>query len=559
MTHNDRSANNEQAPDSPYAGRWVARVRGRIVAQGGTPEQALRAAQKSRHKETPEIIYMPLPFSYPPLMDRVRDALPDQEIYLVGGAVRDMLLNRLSPDLDFAVPSNGISLARRVANALQANFMILDDERDTGRVITTETDGTRTFLDFATYRGNNLDEDLRARDFTINAIAFDIHKQTLIDPLNGGSDLRAKIIRACLTTSLSDDPIRVLRGVRQAAAFDFKIELETRKAMKRSANLIPNVSPERQRDELFKILEGPKPDASMRALEMLGVFPHLLPEISAMKGVEQPSPHIYDVWEHTLSVLGYLEDILSTLASGYNADNTNDLFTGLLTLRIGRFREQFAAHFNESLNTDRSVRAALFFAALYHDVEKPVTRSVDETGRIRFFDHDVKGAEVAAKRGRAFNLSNDEIERIKSIIRNHMRFHFFASRLEGDKQEPSRKAIYRFFRDSGRAGIDLVLLGLADLRGTRGHTLTQETWSAALDIARILLENYWEKPEETISPPRLLDGNELMKELNLEAGRVIGQLLEAIREAQATGKISLREEALQFARDWLAENGQNEP
>ncbi len=218
-------------------------------------------------------------------------------------------------------------------------------------------------------------------------------------------------------------------------------------------------------------------------------------------------------------MLGHLENILAALAPGYDADDTNDLFTGLLTLRIGRFREQFAKHFAESLNTDRSVRAALFFAALYHDVQKPATKTVDYAGRIRFFDHDVKGAEVAEERARSFNLSNDELERIRLIVQHHMRFHFFTSRLENEKKEPSRKAIYRFFRDAGKAGVDLVLLGLADLRGTQGPTLTQETWTAALDIARILLENYWEKPEETVAPPRLLNGNELMSELGLEPGR----------------------------------------
>ena len=535
---------------SPYAGRWVAKVRGRIVAQGGTPEQALHAAQISRHKEKPEIIYMPNSFSHSPIIDKVRDALPEQEIYLVGGAVRDMLLNRVSSDLDFALPSDGISSARKVANQLQADFMVLDDERDTGRVIFTDTDGSRTFLDFATYRGgSNLEEDLRARDFTFNAIAYDLHTETIIDPLDGTSDLRARLIRACSSTSISDDPIRILRAIRQAAKFECRIDIETRKALKQAANLLPNVSSERKRDEVFKILEGPKPDASIRALEMLGVFPHLLPELSAMKDVEQSSPHIYDVWEHTLSVLGYLESIIASLRVGYSADETNDMLTGFLTLRIGRFREQLAEHFAKSLNTDRSVRAALFFAALYHDVQKPATRSVDESGRIRFFDHDVQGAEVASSRGRDFNLSNDEIERIEKIIRHHMRFHFFTSRLEGDKQEPSRKAIYRFFRDAGDAGVELVLLGLADLRGTQGHTISQENWIAALDIARILLENYWEKPEETIAPPRLLDGNELMKELDLEPGRIIGQLLEAIREGQATGKISTRDEAISLARE----------
>ncbi len=546
----------DQTVGSPYAGRWVARVRGRIVAQGGTPEQALHAAQISRHKEKPEILYVPVPVSYSPLIDKIRDILPSQEIYLVGGAVRDMLLQRSSPDLDFALPSHGVALARRVANTLNADFMVLDAERDTGRVIVSNSDGTRTFLDFATYRGKDLEEDLRARDFTMNAIAFDLHAQTLIDPLNGASDLRAKLIRACSGTSLSDDPVRILRAIRQAAAFEFKIELDTRKAMKQAAHLLPNISSERQRDELFKMLEGPKPDASIRALEMLGVLPYLLPELPALKGVEQSPPHMYDVWEHTLNLLAHLENILAALVPGYGADDTNDLFTSLLTLRIGRFREQFVRHFADSLNTDRSVRAALFFAALYHDIQKPATKSVDVAGRIRFFDHDVRGAEVAEERAQAFNLSNDEVERIRSIVKNHMRFHFFTGRLQNDKQEPSRKAIYRFFRDAGEAGVDLVLLGLADLRGTQGPTLTQETWTAALDIALILLENYWEKPQETISPPRLLNGNELMSELSLEPGPIIGQILEAIREGQATGKIENREQALAFAREQL-KNAEN--
>ena len=545
--------------NSNYAGRWVARIRGKIIAQGGTPEQALHAAQNTRHKEKLEIIYMPIKFPPPPLLEKVRDALPDQDIYLVGGAVRDMILNRLSRDFDFAVPSGGISLARRVARALDANFMILDEERDTGRVIVIGDDNSRTYLDFASYRGGDpstgsrqaLEDDLHARDFTINAIAYDLKTNSLIDPLNGADDIRAKIIRACSSTSLTDDPIRILRGVRLAAAFDLKIDLATRGAMKDAASLLPNVSPERQRDELFKILEGPKPDSSMRALEMLDVFPHMMPELSAMKGCEQSPPHVYDVWEHTLKVLGHLEAILAALESGSGGE---DPFLNALVSALGKYRERFESHFTESLNTDRSVRAALFFAALYHDVEKPATKTVEYTGRIRFFDHDVQGAKVASMRGHKFNLSNDEIQRVKKIIFNHMRFHFFTMQLEEKKKEPTRKSIYRFFRDAGEAGVDLILLGLADLRGTRDHTQTTENWNAALEIAKIFLENYWEKREETVAPPRLLDGNELMKELNLDAGRIIGQLLEAIREGQAIGEISTRDEALSLARK-LIEDG----
>ena len=539
-------------PRSPYAGRWVARVNGRVIAQGGTPEQALRASQHSRYKEKPEIIFMHESFTLPPLLNKIIDVLPaDQEIYLVGGAVRDLLISRISPDFDFALPSNGIALARKVANALNAAFLPLDDERDTGRVVVTAEDGTRTFLDFATYRGANLEEDLRARDFTINAIAYNLRDGTIIDPLEGGNDLRTKLIRACSKTSLSDDPVRILRAIRQAAAFGLHIDKNTRELMKQSADQLGRISPERLRDEVFKILKGPKPDTAMRALEMLGVFPYLMPELMAMKGVEQSEPHMYEVWTHTLAVLDYLDQIISALRVGYEAEKTNDMFTGLLTLRLGRYREQFARHFGESLNVDRSMRSLLFFAALYHDVSKPEMKTVEESGRTRFFNHDVQGAEIAAQRASAFNLSNDEIERLRIIIKNHMRIHSFADRIESEKQTPSRKAIYRFFRDSGAAGVDLVLLGLADVRATRVHALTIETWNIYLDVARILLENYWERPQEIIAPPRLLDGNELMKELSLKPGPLVGQLLESIRENQAAGKIENREQALVFAHEEL--------
>jgi tRNA nucleotidyltransferase/poly(A) polymerase len=536
-----------------YAGRWVARVRGRIVAQGGTPEQALRACQQSRYKEKPEIIYMPTSFPLPPLVEKVKTSLPaDQQIYLVGGAVRDILTGRLAPDLDFAVPSNGISMARKVANALQGDFVRLDDEHDIGRVIVTNEDGSRTFLDFAAYRGSDLEDDLRGRDFTVNALAYDLQTDSIIDPLDGMQDLRAGMIRTCSTTSFNDDPVRILRAVRQAAAFEFHIDKETRTLMMQAAGGLARVSVERLRDELFKTLEGPKPDASMRALEMLGVFPYFLPELAQLKGVDQSLPHVHDAWNHTLAVLESLETVLAVLDTDASNEKDTDIFMSMLASHLGGYLERFTDHFAGSLNTGRSLRSLLFFAAQYHDVSKPQTKSIDEKARTHFYEHEVFGAEVAVQRARALNLSNDEIDRLHRIVKHHMRIHSFAIRFEKDAKMPSRRAIYRFFRDAGEAGIDLALLVLADTRGMRGATLTEDVWKTYLDIARLLLENYWERPEEAVSPPRLLDGLELMKEFDLKPGPVVGRLLEAIRENQAAGSIETREQALAFARRELA-------
>jgi len=540
---------------SPYAGRWVARVRGQIVAQGGTPEQALRAAQAGRFKENPEIVYMPpaAPLALSPILETIRTALPDTELYLVGGAVRDALLGRISLDLDLAAPAQGISLARRLAKALSADVFSLDPERDTGRVILTLPDGQRQKIDIATYRGLTLEDDLRMRDFTINALALDLRTLSLFDPLDGAADLRANVLRACTPNAMHDDPLRVLRGVRLAASLGFTIEAETRRAMRQAAPLLAHVSAERVRDELMRILEGNQIAASLRALDWLGVLAVILPELSALKGVEQPAPHIYDVWEHTLHVLDELEHLLAALAPDYNPDDTGDLFTGLLVLRLGRYRQHYGQHLAQSLTVDRSLRSLLFFAALYHDVAKPLTVSKDETGHIRFWGHDLKGAEMAEARARALAFSNDEIERLVTIIRHHMRLHYHFSRKDSEDKDPSRRAIYRFFRDAGLAGPDLILLGLADLRATHGLHLKQGTWAAALDVCRLFLENYWERPHEVVSPPRLLDGHQLMQALHLSAGPLIGKLLEVIREAQAVGQVNTAEEAIAFARRWLQE------
>ncbi len=269
---------------------------------------------------------------------------------------------------------------------------------------------------------------------------------------------------------LTNDPVRVLRAIRLAAGLGFQIEVETRQKMKQVAGELRSVSPERLRDELFRILEGPQPGTALRALEMLGVPPHLLPELSALKGVEQPTPHVYDVWMHTLAVMKHLEDILASLAPGYDPESTGDLFTGLLVLKLGRYREQFAAHFANQLNTDRSVRSLLFFAALYHDVAKPACKIVGDDGRTRFWDHDVQGAEMAAIRADALHLSNEEIQRLRLIIRHHMRVHFHSNRMESEHKTPSRKAIYRFFRDTGDAAVDFNSAGVSRYaRHTRTH------------------------------------------------------------------------------------------
>lgn len=534
-----------------YAGRWVARVRGKVIAQGETRETAYNAARASRPKERIELLLMSPIFDHP-LMQAVKAVLPaDQPLYLVGGALRDSFMGRENHDLDFAVPSGAMKLARSIANDLAGAFFPLDEATDTARIVIVRADGSRDVLDFAGFRGADLEADLRGRDFTINAMALDVRSGELIDPLGGEHDLREKRIRACSETSFSDDPARILRAVRQAAAFGFSIQLGTRQMMKEAAHLLKNVSAERQRDELFKILEGPRPEAGIRALGVLGVLTELLPETLVLKGVRQSMPHVHDVWTHTLAVLHHLEGILAVLANAQQESAYyTDAFDGLLAQHLGRFAPQIEAHLKAPLNTDRTIRALLFFAALYHDISKPQSKTIEAGGRIRFLGHDEKGALVAVKRGIALRLSNDELDRLKLVIFHHMRIHGHSDRkLQG--HDPSRKAIYRFFHDTGPAGVELVLLSLADSRATYEDNLTPGHWTACLEVCVSLLEAWYEKAEEIVAPPQLLNGNDLITEFKMRPGRAVGELLELVKEEQAAGQITTREEALDFARNWL--------
>lgn len=540
-----------------YAGRWVAFIRERIVGQGGTPQQALSAARLSHFKETPRIRYVPTlqPLVYLPVFERIRKVLPtDTPVHLVGGAVRDAFLGRGGHDLDFVVPKDALAIARKVAKSLEAAFYPLDEERHTGRIILTPSDNERVVVDFSNYQGPDLISDLRARDFTINAMAIDVKQpQELLDPLGGANDLQKKILQACSPDSIKADPIRILRGIRLAAQLELHITSDTREHMRHAVINLPGTSAERQRDELFKILDTPRRSKALRALEYLGGMTYVLPEITELKDVAQSPPHIYDVWNHTLEVINQLETVLEVLAPAHDPEKSANLALGLVSVRLGRYRQQIASHVEENLVMGRSMRSLLFFAALYHDMGKPATKKIDEVGRIRFFDHDKVGAGIIASRGKSLHLSNAEIVRLRHIVRYHLRPIF----LTQTNKPVSRRVIYRFFRDTGLSGVDVCLLSLADVLGTYGSTLPQEIWSSHLEVVRTLLEAWWEKPQESVNPPPLVNGTELISELKITPGPDVGFLLDSIREAQAVGRVENRLQALSLARELIQSKRNN--
>lgn len=542
-----------------YTGRWVAMLQGRVIAQGGTPEQALNAAKKSRFKETPQVIYIPMkePLHFPPILDQIVQYLPDEvEVYLVGGAVRDTLLNRKIRDLDFIVAGNSLEIARKLADRIGASYFTMDEERGTARLVLDDPQSGRMFLDFSTMRGTTLEKDLRERDFTINAMAVSVRNyQKILDPLSGAVDLVNHKLRACSSSSIQNDPVRILRAVRFAGEYDLEITPDTRLIMRSSIEGLSGVSAERIRDELFRILSGIQPARAIRVLDILGALPLILPELPALKGVEQSSPHISDVWEHTLNLLNRLEVILDVLTGDYNPDDAANLLIGMAVARLGRYRNQLTDHLAISINVDRSLRGLLFFAALYHDTGKPRAKHMGDGGRIHFYDHERIGSELASRQAKKLHLSNLEIKRINNIIRNHMRPILLAQ----SDDPPTRRAVYRFFRDTGIAGVDICLLTLADTLATYGTGISTDKWQKQIDVIRALYQAWWEYPEEYIRVSALLSGGDLINELNLKPGPLIGELLDLLREAQVVGLVHTREQAITYLINILNENYMDYP
>lgn len=483
------------------------------------------------------------------LLDRISQALPEPgAAYLVGGAVRDALLNRPVHDLDIVLAGQALKIGRQVAKALGADYFPLDPERETARLILTQPGGARFFIDFSIFRGPDLLSDLQERDFTINAMAIAfLPPYTLVDPLGGASDLRNKIMRLCNKSALQKDPLRSLRGVRQATEFGFLLLPETRQEIRQALPMLHNTSAERVRDELLRILECPQPALALSVLDRLGGLPYTFPELEALKGVTQSTPHVSEVWQHTLDVVKYFDHILKILNPDYDPDANANWIHGMVSVRLGRYRQPLHQHLNTRLNPDRSLHALLLLAALYHDSGKPQTRQVNDVGRIRFFDHEQLSEKFVQTCGKRLRLSSQEIERLQTIVRHHMRPLLLAQA----KGMPTRRAVYRFFRKTGLAGVDICLLSLADTLATYGNQLPEETWIRQLDIVRQLLEAWWENNETQIAPEPLVKGGDLIQGFGLTPGPQIGQILEVIREAQAAGEIETKEQALSLARAWL--------
>ncbi len=251
------------------------------------------------------------------LIETVRQNLPaGTPCWLVGGAIRDMLLERPLHDMDFVLPGGARQVAQGVSHALDGVSFSLDNERDTHRVIRKLVDGSDFYLDFIQQNGDSIQADLAARDFTINALAVELSAlDKLVDPLGGLADLRGKRLKACSPGAMLADPVRCLRGIRQASTLGFTLEKDTIGWIRTALPHLNNSSPERIRDEVFRIFEDAHPERVLRVLDTLGGMDVLFPELLPLKETPQTAPHQLNAWDHSLAAVSSLEEVMTILTS----------------------------------------------------------------------------------------------------------------------------------------------------------------------------------------------------------------------------------------------------
>lgn len=470
------------------------------------------------------------------------------EIYLVGGVVRDFIIKNPSNDIDFVVKQKAITAARSVADHFKGDFYVLDDERETARAL-ININGKTLVVDFATISGNDIQEDLGKRDFTINAIAQRINEPwNPIDPMGGIRDLEKSLLRPCGTHSFELDPVRVIRAVRFIQRLDLQIENEDIKLLKGAVPLLKNVSAERKRDEIFHIFETRNVKSSMNMMREFGLWDELFPSLKELEQIDNIPPHVHNALEHTLAVLDYCQRFLQAISEN---EKLGDQLPQSLDGLIKKYRKNLNAFLAAPIHPHRKYDGLLFLAVLYHDIGKLYVPAETSGERIKFPNHAEASSRFFKDNHCHWALSNTEYHFVRKIISNHT----LPKEIKGTGDENSRRAIYRFYQKADSAGVLISLFHLADILATYEENLTEERWQQAMATSTALLESWFQKHEQIIDPPKLLNGSDLIQNLGLKQGKQVGQLLEAIREAQSAGIVKDRKTAVEYAENLLEKNG----
>ncbi len=464
-----------------------------------------------------------------PAVAAARSGLAGGDGWVVGGAVRDAALGREVTDVDLVVSADPAAVARSVVTQVGGPRFCLSEEFDTWRVLGP---GGAWHLDVAPVRGSSIDADLRARDFTINAMALrlDDLAGAVIDPTGGLADLDGRVLRAASDHAFEDDPLRLLRAARIASVLALDIDAATAELAHRSASRAGEPAGERQLAELRLLLGGPAPVRGLELLDEVGATAGVLAELEAVRGVEQNPNHHLDVHGHTIAVLERLLEIETDLEA-----------------YAGERAAEVQALLDEPLADEMDRRTALRFAAVVHDLGKPATRG-ETGGYVTFIGHDRVGAEIAQRICERLRASRRLASYLAGITANHLRLGFLIHELP---LRPRQKLEY--LRATDPDCVDVTVLTIADRLAARGGgaVAAEHMVQSHLDLAREMIAAGldWRRQGPPRSPLR---GDELAAALGIEPGPELGRLISEVEAGVFAGEVSSADDAVAAARAALS-------
>ena len=444
-------------------------------------------------------------------------------LYLVGGTVRDLLLDSSPKDIDLVCRNAG-AFARKLAKYKNAAFVAMEKKSDEPCYRVIERGNSENYLDIAEMRGENILEDLKQRDFTIDAIAMEVKEDgtigSIIDPLKGAEDIERKVIKTVSDRSIVSDPLRILRAVRLSSSLGFIIEESTIRKMTELAPLLKEVSAERITAELLLILKNPRSSLYFRRMDEMGLLDVIFPEIRNMKGCPQNGYHHMDVWEHSMLVMEHTEHIINKL-SDYFGERGIDI--------------------TNNLDSDNRF-SLLKLSALLHDAGKPATSVTNpDTGRITFYHHDKEGARLIDLIAGRLKMSNRHRDFMVLLVGEHIHSLNLVS---GDVKATTKM---KWFRKMGDDSVPAIILSMADTMSILGPDATEEYRERHISRSKQSVRDYYENIKKEIESPNFVTGIDLIA-FGMKSGPEIGRILAEVRSAQDSGEITSREEALELAK-----------
>ncbi|MBD5401726.1 CCA tRNA nucleotidyltransferase [bacterium] len=440
------------------------------------------------------------------------------EVYLVGGAVRDYFMGNTSYDRDLIVlDEDSREFALKIADFFGGTFVPLDEINKIYRVVMPDK---LNFLDITNPIENSLEKDILRRDLTINAVAVNIRTGDVFDLCGGIDDLKNGIIRGVCEDNFIDDPLRLIRIFRFYSILGFKIDCELLNFAQKYSELISKPAKERVEYELMKLFGGKYADSALLKMDECGILEILFPFVKELKQVPPNLHHHLDLFHHSIETVKQVQLLYENSLDVVKEHMDKVDFGGFSRL------------------------AHLKLSAFVHDIGKFSTWTIEEdTGRHRFIKHDDVGSKLVVPLLKSLAFSNKQIDYSKLMVKKHMYPTAVVS-----APELTEKVMMRFVRKMEDNAIDNILLAQADRLSARGPEITDEIVNENISLLNNLL-NFYLEAKETLKPlPKLLDGNEVMQILNLAPSPKLGEVMNALSEAQISGDVNTKEEAILYIK-----------